>query len=596
MPSMILRVLDSEGAVLCSATCTAGPGSMSAATTADQVRQIERAVATDNSGSVEIVLNGKVHTMPITALEAAWEASWSVRALPAITPFNSSRTYANTDAAVVTAVNALGRGINLGQMWDAITKAPDGARPGAYRDLRVTPELLRRIKLAGFAHIRLPCNWARQALGTAPYTIDAGQLARYKQDVDAALAANLKVIVNQHHSHLAAAWSGWQSENGNALTANQILTRQGAIIKQVAQAFASYSPSSVFLEMENEPHIDAGANGSNPGWTDARWESYWPSTLAEIRTVAPNMIVLLGGTNYNSTANLAGLGNITDTKTVLNAHPYEPFATFTHQFSGSPLWTLAYKALLQDSINLGLAASVARGKPIIMSEFGASFYVPGPHRRMYMRDVANACFANGMPFTAWNACGGGMDIFSVAKGKFFHGLSEALTGVPEPVFHAPVTPSGNILDWAMAYWGIGTGPACNVQEASVTVAGDTLTFTQAGLHVAYYVPPKGVELKPGQRVRIVLSGTPGLVTKMFFQKLGPQIGAWDGTVQIPMPNPSNAGSNPAWGDHGNGTYEYVVPDTYPTDQTHTETDPYCFRFQFTNAAINDTKTVVVTLV
>lgn len=596
MVPLKINILDPNGLLLCSAQCNAGDGSSTISTTSEQLREFEREVATQNSGSVEIIIGGKVHTMPISQLKAAWEASWTAPSLAALTPFNTSRTYANVDAATVTAVNALGRGVNVGQMWEAITLSPEGARPGAYRDLRVTPELLRRIKAAGFDHIRLPCNWTRQAGGTSPYTINAGQLTRYKQDVDAAIAAGLKVIINQHNSQLAAAWSGWQSEVGNALSAADILVRQRAIVVQVATAFASYPTGSIFLDMENEPHVASGANGSNPGWTDARWESYWPATLTAIRAAAPNLIVMLGGTNYNATDKLVDLGAISDAKTVLKAHTYVPFSTFTHLYSGNPLWSAAFRALMQASIANAMTASVARGKPCVVSEFGCSLYVPGSHRVSYLRDVANACAANGMPYTAWNAIGGGMDLICLATGKFYPGVAEALTGVTPPTFHSPIPTSGNILDWSMAYWGVGIGPACNTAEGSVSVSGDTLTFSASGVHMAYYVPTKGIQLRPGQRIRFVISGTPGLSMKMLFQKLGPQIGAWDGTTQVAMPDPSNGSSNPAWGDHGNGTYEYVVPDTYPDDPTHTDTDPYCFRFQFTNPTAGDTKTIVATVV
>lgn len=589
---MKVNIIGHDGSLLCSATVNAGNGSMTASSNNEVQRTIETAINATSQGSVELIIDGKTHSMPITLLQAAFEAEWSTRPLPALTPFNSSRTYSGCDAATVTAVNGLGRGINLGQMWESIDKT--NPKAGAYRDLKVTNEILRRVKLAGFDHVRMPCNWARQASGTSPYTLNAAMVTRYKQDIDLALANGLKVIVNQHHSHLAAAWTGWASENGGSLSAADILVRQQAIMVQVAQALSGYAATDVFLELENEPHVDAGANGSNPGWTDARWESYWPGAIAAIRAVDANRVVLLGGTNYNNTSKLAVMGAITDQKTVLMAHPYEPHTTFTHQFAGFPLWTLTQRALILNSIDIAYAQSVARGLPVVFTEFGCNFFTPRKHRAMYLRDFVNAAFGYGIPFSVWNLMGGGFDVFSL-KGKFIDGLAEALTGVTPPTFYAPIPASGNILDWSMAYWGIGTSAANVATESTVSVSGDTLTFGTAGTHVAYYVPTKGVELTPGRRFRFTISGAGGGgTTKMFFQKIGPQIGSWDGVVQVPMPSPSNASSVPAYGDHGAGTYEYVVPDVYPDDKVHTESDPWCFRFQFTSMVVGATRTVIVT--
>ena len=595
MTDIKFNVVSHDGSLLMSAVCSGGTGSRSAATQTETMRTIERAADTPDAGRVEIVIDGKVHSVPITSLRAAWEPDWSTRPLDPLVPF-AVRTYTGCDATTALYAPALGRGINVGQMWEAIAAAPNLPYPGGYRDLRPSPELFRRIKLAGFDHVRLPCCWTRQASGTAPYSIHNGQATRYKQDVDAALAAGLKVIINQHHSHLAGAWSGWTSEPGASLSADDILVRQRAIVVQVAQLFVGYPADKLFMEIENEPTVYSGATAANPGWTAARWESYWPSTIAAIRAVDPERIILLGGINYNATSALAGMGPITDRKTVLMAHPYEPHPTFTHQFSGTPLWTLTNRSLLQASIDLAYADSVSRSLPCIMTEYGANFFIPLKHRVMHARDGANMCAAKGFPYTYWNCAGGGMDAFAYTQGRFFPGMAEALTGVTPPTYHDPIGPSGSILDWKMTYWGLGTGSSANTTEAAVAVSGDTLTFNASGTHTAYYVASK-VDIKPGMKIQFTLSGTGGgSTTKIMFQKLGPSIGNWEWTVQMIQPPGAGANSTPAWGDHGSGTFTYTVPDLYPTDPTHTEVDPWGFRFMFYNMVPGATRTVVAKIV
>lgn len=81
-----------------------------------------------------------------------------------------------------------------------------------------------------------------------------------------------------------------------------------------------------------------------------------------------------------------------------------------------------------------------------------------------------------------------------------------------------------------------------------------------------------------------------------FQKLGPSIGNWEWTVQMIQPPGAGANSTPAWGDHGSGTFTYTVPDLYPTDPTHTEVDPWGFRFVFYNMVPGATRTIVAKIV
>ena len=56
-----------------------------------------------------------------------------------------------------------------------------------------------RIAAAGFDTVRIPVRWHNKSQSEAPYTVDSEWMARVVEVVDAALAADLNVILNSHH-------------------------------------------------------------------------------------------------------------------------------------------------------------------------------------------------------------------------------------------------------------------------------------------------------------------------------------------------------------------------------------------------------------
>ena len=85
----------------------------------------------------------------------------------------------------------LGRCVNMANALEAPHEGEWG-RPIANDDFAI-------IAAAGFDSVRIPVRWSGHAPVTPPYTIDAAFLSRVTQVVDAALAARLNVLLDDHN-------------------------------------------------------------------------------------------------------------------------------------------------------------------------------------------------------------------------------------------------------------------------------------------------------------------------------------------------------------------------------------------------------------
>lgn len=160
-------------------------------------------------------------------------------------------------------VSQMGLGWNLGNSLDA--------RDGNSRDVysqekswgnpKVTPELIHKVKEAGFKTIRIPVTWYRQLSKDGMYTINAAFLARVKEVVDMAFAEGLFVIINMHHEE-------WLNTAKLDTEYVKIGEQLAAIWTQLADTFADYDQHLIFEGM-NEPRMAGTSvewNGNAAGY------------------------------------------------------------------------------------------------------------------------------------------------------------------------------------------------------------------------------------------------------------------------------------------------------------------------------------------
>jgi endoglucanase len=601
------------------------------------VDSITQALYGTDNGTIEIVVNGKAITLPAAAVTAALAYKLTEKALPPLVSF-SQKTYPNFDADATAAVNALGIGINYGQVWETMTLSNVNSvgdhvwLPGAYRNLVCTKSMFSLLVAAGFAHIRIPVNFSYPTGIVPPYTIDPGFLNRFFADVDMALDAGLKVIIDHHYfgpnailtNASAAVTAG---EIGSSLTLTQKLDRQAKMVGQVAAyiKYKGYDVNKVFLEIENEPG----------GEWSSYWQSYYPTAIAACRAAHPMLILLVPGLG-GSVSGANAMPLLQDTRTCLTVHPYEPLFEFTHSDYSktlSVLWTPVLLSTMKASIATAAAVSAKQGRPCIATEFGARIHIPIGHRRMYARDVVNECRANGIIPTFWNTWGD----FGIANpgGFFLSGMVNALTGVDESTIYGGIPKTGSGINHMDVSKSIMSHTATIVNSGGETICTFqddtrfTLTKSPKGsaserLYVAYPFMKGGQRAAPGRKFRIKFTHTPvgsaykssvkielrnqGYIANNYSAK--PQqiysaatpfpLNGWSANSTYVNPDNPQDTQSLTWGDHSvDRWYTYIVPNPVtPTITTSTpdsifsdESDPVNFVFTFDSVAVGDVMSI-----
>ncbi len=196
----------------------------------------------------------------------------------------------------------LGRGINLGGIMEAPFEGAWG--------LRLRAAYFKKIKAAGFDHVRLPVSWTFHTARTPPYRIDRTFFRRIDFAIDQALSNGLKIIINNHHY--------------DELNADPVAERRRALAiwRQIARRYRN-QPDAVLFEFLNEPH---GVFNDQP----LLWNQLFEQTLSLVRRTNPTRKVLVGPVFWNDIGSLSSLELPDDDNLIVSVHNYAPF-NFTHQ-------------------------------------------------------------------------------------------------------------------------------------------------------------------------------------------------------------------------------------------------------------------------
>jgi endoglucanase len=318
-------------------------------------------------------------------------------------------------AAAKQRVQALGRGINFGNMLDAPAE-------GAW-DLRVEDRFIDLAGEPGFVQsVRLPVRWSNHASPDAQAAIDPAFMARVDDIVRRLLAKGVTVVLNMHHYRQ---FDGDPLDKGEAAVDPAVVDlRFLAMWRQIAQHFAGFDPRLV-LEIYNEPH----------GRLDTRWNDLLSRALRVIRESNPERTVVVGPVVWNSASALPRLVLPPDAHLVLTVHHYEPF-DFTHQgaeWSTPPLKTGVHccnrqqRELMTGLLDLAQREAARLGRPVFVGEFGAYDKAALPDRVAYLRFMRQEMEARGLPWMYWELAAG-FGVYDRERGAFRSELKTALYG------------------------------------------------------------------------------------------------------------------------------------------------------------------------
>ena len=278
-------------------------------------------------------------------------------------------------------VNRLGRGVNIGGVFDRRDRRP-AVWPRRDAELAVIAE-------AGFAHVRLPVRWWGHADDLPPYRLDPVFAGEVDFAVDRALHLGLGVVLSMHHA------------DGVMSAEPAQVTRVCALWRQVAARYLDRGPE-LFFDLLNEPR-DA--------LTSDRWNQVLPVVLGAVREIDRSRLVIIGGAQMMTLPGLVNLEPPADDGLVLSLHYYEPFA-FTHQAApwepGSSKWAGTRWGTLQDrqavTADLERAAqwSVDKKMPLYIGEFGTFQAADESDRAAWTHWVARELERLDLPWAYWD--------------------------------------------------------------------------------------------------------------------------------------------------------------------------------------------------
>jgi len=305
----------------------------------------------------------------------------------------------------------LGRGINLGNFLEA---PPTDAYPTGEGNWNggviAAQDDFTRMAALGFKNVRIPVKWSAHASPTAPYTIKPEFMARVKEVVGYARAANLIVVLNVHH------YSEMFSDPATALPGHR--ERLKAIWDQLCDAFPEtdplYAKDVLVFELLNEPNATVGA-------------TEWNAIVAELAKVIwtdngatqANRKIMVGTAKWGGFFGLADLSlppECTPANTIVTVHCYDPFR-FTHQGAEwakdssawiGTTWTGTQTELDELTGIFALADSwKANGYEVYLGEFGVyPVYAKPSNVKAWTAFIAREAERRGMSWAYWEYCAG----------------------------------------------------------------------------------------------------------------------------------------------------------------------------------------------
>ena len=295
----------------------------------------------------------------------------------------SVKQYSVPDTEAMNFVKNLKIGLNLGNTFDAYDENLENEMDyeTVWAGVKTTPEIIAKIKEAGFNTVRIPVSWHNH-LVDGSYTISSDWLNRVKEVVDYCMEEGMYVILNIHHDDDKAFL--YPTSAKSAQSVNYIT----AIWTRLAEKFKNYDEHLIFESM-NEPRLV----GSLYEWTLLSISPSCTDAVKQINTLNQtfvNVVRASGGNNatryllcpgYDASVDGATNSNYklptdpagNDHRIIVAVHAYTPnsFAMLSSGFTRWSSKSLVDKQSVTGFMDKLYNKFVSKGTPVLIDEFGA---------------------------------------------------------------------------------------------------------------------------------------------------------------------------------------------------------------------------------
>ena len=313
-----------------------------------------------------------------------------------------------TGLSAMEIVSLMGMGWNLGNTFDATGGSTSNVygQEQSWGNPKVTPELIHKVKEAGFDTIRIPVTWYRQLSMDGTYTIKPQFLARVKEVVDMAYDEGLFVIINMHHE-------SWLNNAKLDTNYEKIGVQLAAIWRQIADAFADYDQHLIFEGM-NEPRMKGTAaewNGTNAGIAAVNYlnQVFIDTIRTDAKGYNGERALMIPGYAASSSTPILGTMKIPQWEgkqaenIIVSVHSYSPYnfcladtqMKFNHKLSTD---TSEIDRIFSNLRILFLK----KGIPVVIGETGATNKDNTEARESWAYYMGQQSAAYGIPIVIWD--------------------------------------------------------------------------------------------------------------------------------------------------------------------------------------------------
>jgi hypothetical protein len=293
----------------------------------------------------------------------------------------------------------------------------------------ITEADIRRIASWGLDHVRLPVDYPLLESDDAPGVPNERGYAYIDACIEWCANAGLALVLDVHEAPGFTFRNDLEVETAARNVLFHDAATQARFVELWREIVRRYhrAPVPIIFELLNE--VTLPENGL--------WNELIERTVAAIREISPDAVVMIGGTHNNAVSGLEGLIEIDDPNVVYTFHTYDPLL-FTHQnaywaaapreWGGAPHYPGYLEGLgefldahpehnaehrryvdwhmdremLAEILAPALEFAERTGHHLYCGEFGVADWVDPASRRAWLADFLGLLREHGIGFALWS--------------------------------------------------------------------------------------------------------------------------------------------------------------------------------------------------